>query len=153
MKILALFLACLHVTGFAPLPLRRSAKPLLSVNQEEAQAGLPGEEPDDGDESSDKRLADYGMTRRRTLQAAQSLVLLTAPLICNAGPARALVKGVAPPPPKSKSDKPKCTNVEDCQAQAEKRQQEEAAAAAVTNAEPPKTTPGGTRYRDLEVGR
>ena len=93
-----------------------------------------------------------GMTRRRILRTAQSLVLLAAPLIWSTDSAHALVKGVAPPPPKSKTDKPKCTNVEECQAQAEKRQQEEAAAAA-ENAEPSKTTAGGTRYRDLEVGR
>lgn len=78
--------------------------------------------------------------------------LIVAPgLVADPQPACALVKGVAPPPPKSKTDKPKCTNVEECQAQAEKRQQEEAAAAA-ESADPPKTTPEGTRYRDMQIG-
>lgn len=82
---------------------------------------------------------------------------LTIPLVGdsnnnNNNVAHALVKGVAPPPPKSKSsDKPKCTNVEECQAQAAKRQEEEALA-ALENADPPKTTPGGTRYRDILTG-
>ena len=63
-----------------------------------------------------------------------------------------LVKGVAPPPPKgSKTDKPKCTNVEECQALAEKKQQEEAEAAAAA-AEPAQTTAGGTKYRDSQAG-
>jgi hypothetical protein len=74
------------------------------------------------------------------------LVVATATLSPN--PAIALVKGVAPPPKKSAGEKIKCTNVEECQAMAEKReelraQQEE------TGEKPNVTKKGGVRYRDL----
>lgn len=67
-------------------------------------------------------------------------------------PAEALVKGVAPPPPKKASgDKPKCTNVEECQAMAEKREQEQREREA--QGPPPKvTSSGNVRYRDIEDG-
>ena len=65
--------------------------------------------------------------------------------------AEALVKGNAPPPPKkSSSDKPKCTNVEECQALAEKRDQELREKEEL--GPPPKVTSSGVRYRDLEDG-
>lgn len=97
---------------------------------------------------------------RTTLVAAPSLVLaarasLLGTAVAAPQPAHALVKGVAPPPPRSKTDnnnKPKCTNIEECQAMAEKRQQEQAAAFLDEN-DPPQTTAGGTRYRDLTVGK
>ena len=66
-------------------------------------------------------------------------------------PATALVKGVAPPPPKKASgDKPKCTNVEECQALAEQREQE--LREKEEQGPPPKVTAGGIRYRDIDEG-
>lgn len=79
-----------------------------------------------------------------------SLGLLTGAL---PEPAEALVKGVAPPPPKGKlssGDKPKCTNVEECQAMAEKREQE--LREQEDQGPPPKVTAGGIRYRDMADG-
>jgi FKBP-type peptidyl-prolyl cis-trans isomerase len=66
--------------------------------------------------------------------------------------ADALVKGVAPPPPKSKmsGDKLKCTNVEECQEMAYKREQEMREQEEL--GPPPKVTAGGVRYRDMEDG-
>jgi hypothetical protein len=73
-------------------------------------------------------------------------------------PALALVKGNAPPPPKKVGDgtdnnannKPKCTNVEECQAQAEVREQE--ARELASQGPPPLVTAAGTKYRDIETG-
>ncbi|KAL3944967.1 MAG: hypothetical protein SGBAC_000943 [Bacillariaceae sp.] len=66
-------------------------------------------------------------------------------------PAEALVKGVAPPPPKKASgDKPKCTNVEECQAMAEKREQE--LREKEEQGPPPKVTSTGIKYREIEDG-
>lgn len=62
----------------------------------------------------------------------------------------ALVKGVAPPPKKSLGDKPKCTNVEECQAMAEKRDQELREKEEL--GPPPKVTSTGIKYRDMEDG-
>ena len=79
--------------------------------------------------------------------------------------AHALVKGVAPPPPKAKSsssssqsntnsdnNKPirRCTNVEDCQAMAERRDQE-LKEEEQRDLSPPEVTKGGTRYRDIQL--
>ena len=70
----------------------------------------------------------------------------------NPEPSLALVKGNAPPPKKSAStgDKPKCTNVEECQAQAEKREQEEREKRE--DGPPPQVTSTGIRYLDIEDG-
>ena len=71
--------------------------------------------------------------------------------------AHALVKGNAPPPPKTKvtseaaAGRTKCTNVEECQEQAERKAEEERLEAATT-AVPVSSTAQGTRYRDLVVG-
>jgi len=69
--------------------------------------------------------------------------------------ANALVKGVAPPPPKKKSvdgsSRPKCTNIDECQALAEKKEAEEREE-ALRNQVPVQTTKAGTRYRDIVVG-
>ncbi|CAJ1936327.1 unnamed protein product [Cylindrotheca closterium] len=67
-------------------------------------------------------------------------------------PAEALVKGVAPPPPRKASGdtKPKCTNVEECQAMAEKREQELREKEEL--GPPPKVTRTGIKYRDVEDG-
>lgn len=148
MKTLTLSLLCVHVSGFIQTSSLRVAEPLLPmISRSEDEGRLDDTKVLGEDGSSPGGIT----TRRRILRTAQSLVILAGPFL-NGGSALALVKGVAPPPPKSKTDKPKCTNVEECQAQAEKRQQEEAAAEA-ENVEPSKTTAGGTRYRDLVVGR
>mmetsp|Transcript_27598 Transcript_27598/g.60777 ORF Transcript_27598/g.60777 Transcript_27598/m.60777 type:complete len:344 (-) Transcript_27598:65-1096(-) len=76
---------------------------------------------------------------------ASSMVLTTLP-----SPASALVKGVAPPPKKSAGEKPKCTNVEECQAMADKRADEERA--REESGPPPLVTKTGVKYRDLETG-
>ena len=66
-------------------------------------------------------------------------------------PAIALVKGVAPPPNKKAStEKPKCSNIEECQALAEKREQE--LREQEEQGPPPKVTAGGVRYKDLVIG-
>lgn len=88
------------------------------------------------------------ISNRRELLRYMTYVLggvLLAP-----SPTAALVKGVAPPPRKSASDKPKCTNVEECQALAEKREQE--LREKEEQGPPPMVTSGGVRYRDLEDG-
>eukprot|EP00536_Pseudo-nitzschia_multiseries_P001438 jgi/Psemu1/294395/fgenesh1_pm.18_\ len=71
-------------------------------------------------------------------------------LVASPDPASALVKGVAPPPKKSAGEKVKCTNVEECQALADKRADEERA--KEESGPPPLSTKGGVKYRDLEVG-
>jgi hypothetical protein len=86
--------------------------------------------------------------RRQVLQgmAIAGFAFFASPLASNA-----LVKGVAPPPPKKASgDKPKCTNVEECQEMAYKREQE--LREVQEEGPPPKTTAGGVRYRDIEDG-
>jgi FKBP-type peptidyl-prolyl cis-trans isomerase len=86
--------------------------------------------------------------RRQVLQgmAIAGFTLLASPLASNA-----LVKGVAPPPPKKASgDKPKCKNVEECQEMAYIREQE--MREVQEEGPPPKTTAGGIRYRDTEDG-
>lgn len=89
--------------------------------------------------------------RRQFLEstALSSIGMFT--LFSNPNVANALVKGNAPPPKKSAGgEKPKCTNVEECQAAAEIREQE-----LRENQEqgpPPQVTKSGLRYRDLEDG-
>lgn len=87
--------------------------------------------------------------RRQVLASAVSLAgfaLLTGPSRANA-----LVKGVAPPAKKSAGDKPKCTNVEECQAMAAQREQESREQAEQAGI-PPKVTSSGLRYLDFEEG-
>lgn len=64
-------------------------------------------------------------------------------------PVEALVKGNAPPPKMSPSDRPKCTNIDECEAQAEQRERERLALqkqqAEVDNTSI-LTTSKGTRY-------
>jgi FKBP-type peptidyl-prolyl cis-trans isomerase len=63
-----------------------------------------------------------------------------------------LVKGIAPPPKqKVSSDRPKCTNIDECQALAEQKERE-AREGAAANALPVFTTAVGTRYRDIQEG-
>ena len=93
----------------------------------------------DDDTVQERRQVLHGM-------ALAGFALLASPLASNA-----LVKGVAPPPPKKASgDKPKCTNVEECQEMAYKREQE--MREVQEEGPPPKTTAGGLRYRDMEDG-
>ena len=91
------------------------------------------------------------LKRRQLLEsiAAAGLAMWTTTI----QPSNALVKGNAPPPKKSASeggDKPKCTNVEECQALAEKREQE--LRESQDQGPPALVTAGGTRYREIEVG-
>ena len=84
-------------------------------------------------------------------QVLQGMALAGFALLANPPSSNALVKGVAPPPQKKvTSEKPKCTNVEECQEAAYIREQE----MREVNDEgpPPKTTAGGLRYRDMEDG-
>jgi hypothetical protein len=78
--------------------------------------------------------------------------LLTTAAVGAPFPAHALVKG-STPPPKSKpsGDKPKCTNVEECQAAAEIKEQKQREQDLATQL-PTSVTAGGTRYRDMEEG-
>jgi len=101
-------------------------------------------------------------SRRQVLQTALSTGAfvssgLVPTLFLSPVPSMALVKGNAPPPKSSPptSDKPKCTNVDDCQALAERKEQElreRAAAAAASEGDAIRKTKGGTRYRDIEEG-
>lgn len=87
--------------------------------------------------------------RRRALSQGLGVVAVAAGL-ATSQPANALVKGVAPPPKRSVGDKLKCTNVEECQAMADKRADEERA--KEESGPPPLVTSGGIKYRDLEPG-
>ena len=98
---------------------------------------------------------------RQPAKAAVSLLLWSSLTVSSTSilplAANALVKGNAPPPKTKVGDattsggRPKCTNVEDCQAEAERRAEEERLDAQI-NAVPVSTTSQGTRYRDLVVG-
>ena len=88
--------------------------------------------------------------RRVFLESTGSMAFFSAIMLVPGSAANALVKGNAPPPKKSAADKPKCTNVEECQALAEKRDQERRE--EEEQGPPPKVTASGVRYRDLEDG-
>lgn len=88
-----------------------------------------------------------GCNRRRLLQDS---FIAVGGIVASCQPAHALVKGVAPPPPKKSGEKPKCTNVEECQALAEIREQELREKEEL--GPPPKVTAGGVRYRDIDDG-
>ena len=150
---LSLSLLCssvVQVTAFLPAHQFRHA-PTWSRTEALCERQCPTD-PYNSKEDYDDIAAIDPTDRRGVLQA--SLLSLSSLILTTTlpSPSNALVKGVAPPPPKKAAgDKPKCTNVEECQAAAEARQQQEAAEAAA-NAEPVLTTSGGTRYRDLIVG-
>lgn len=95
------------------------------------------------------------LTRSSFLVTVPSLLFTTAAtLTSNPSQANALVKGNAPPPKKQKSEV-KCTNVEECQEQAEKSLAAEKEAAEKAAAEADASilkTATGTRYIDSEVG-
>jgi hypothetical protein len=97
------------------------------------------------------------ISRRTALHTSLITTTATAALLLfGPVPSHALVKGVAPPPPRRSSgggdDRPRCTNVEECQALAERR---EAELRASEEAGPPPmvTNKGGVKYRDLDVGQ
>jgi FKBP-type peptidyl-prolyl cis-trans isomerase len=91
------------------------------------------------------RLDDTSFSRREALQNIILSTTVVFPLTANA-----LVKGNAPPPKRTISEtKPKCTNVEECQAQAAKKEDDER---GMEIRVPTLITPSGTRYRDLQVG-
>jgi len=95
--------------------------------------------------SSDDVLDDLQDSARRGLLLSSVLSITTL-----SSPALALVKGNAPPSAKKPlSEKPKCTNVEECQEMAERKQAEDA---AIPKGPPPKLTQNGTRYIDMEEG-
>ena len=86
----------------------------------------------------------------RSMGSVASAVFVLSSL--NIETSNALVKGNAPPSASNKSEKLKCTNVEECQEMAERREQQlreqqdkEAAESSTTIA----TTKRGTRYRDI----
>lgn len=131
MALLVAFLssAALTLAWSAPFPSRRQGRDVGILQR--------SEEPETRETT----------TRRRLL--ASSLLL---PALLQPQSAHALVKGNAPPPKKSaSSDTKKCTNVEECQAQAEARQEQERLAMEI-EAVPSSTTKEGTKYRDMEVG-
>lgn len=74
-------------------------------------------------------------------------------VILVASPANALVKGNAPPPKalSSVTDKPKCTNVEECQAAAATREQAERELTAASGVSY-KVAPGGVKYVEIKDG-
>lgn len=87
--------------------------------------------------------------RNVLLQSGSFLAATWAALVSYPETADALVKGNAPPPKmKPSGDKPKCTNVEECQAMAYQKEQE----VISEQGPPPQVTAGGTRYRDLSPG-
>lgn len=86
-----------------------------------------------------------------TFLTASAVATTTTNTLFTPLPAWALVKGVAPPPtPSKKGDKPKCTNVEECQALAEQREMEQRRMEEA--GPPPLVTAGGVKYRDLDDG-
>jgi hypothetical protein len=77
--------------------------------------------------------------------------IVASTLLLRTAPAHALVKGNAPPPNmKPSGEKLKCTNVEECQAMAERKQSEESS--LKIQGPPPKVSKGGTRYIDMDIG-
>jgi hypothetical protein len=90
--------------------------------------------------------------RRNLLATSTSFVGL---ILLSPRRSDALVKGVAPPPKIAKTttdtnSKPKCTNVEECQAMAERREQE--LKEEEERLPPPQITKEGTRFRDIQLG-
>jgi hypothetical protein len=106
-------------------------------------------------ETQDTRSTSIHTDRRRIISSTivSSLVFLTASTAVTPPPAVALVKGVAPPKKggAGAGDKPKCTNVEECQALAEQREAE--LRAKEEAGPPPLMTASGVKYRDLEDGK
>ena len=113
---------------------------------------------DDGTSPTNTR---FMYDRRKLLKSTTSggIVALTATMSSQNDAAHALVKGNAPPPPRKKAgggsgsgggEERKCTNVEECQAMAERREAE--LRAKEESGPPPSVTKGGVRYRDIDTG-
>lgn len=113
---------------------------------------------DDGDDHEGRNkltTTTTNLDRRQILSTTFGAILTTATAASvfsfSPQPADALVKGVAPPPKRgSGAEKLKCTNVEECQAMADKRADEERV--KEESGPPPLVTKGGLKYRDSEVG-
>ena len=137
-----------------------SASPMLEVHGVVRQQGMSAQSlrmiKGDGNEDmiGDTALRIPVTERRQILEsmAVVGMALWTSTALEPVQPSNALVKGNAPPPKKSAGggDKPKCTNVEECQAMAEKREQE--LRESQEQGPPALVTSGGTRYRELEEG-
>jgi len=99
------------------------------------------------------------MDRRKLLESSiVSGIVGATTMMASPQNVNALVKGVAPPPPRKKGGSAsgggsgggeKCTNVEECQAMAEKREAE--LRAKEESGPPPSVTKGGVRYRDIDT--
>jgi len=112
----------------------------------------------DGEENAMTDAASASLLSRRDWCAATLLLVsMLAVSSAHTNPAFALVKGVAPPPKTGKqapSSKPRCTNVDECQALAEIKEREEREQAELAQKEfPTSVTPGGIRYRDIREGK
>lgn len=82
-------------------------------------------------------------SRRKILARELPMLTLTA-LVVSSQPASALVKGVSPPSTmKPTGGKPKCTNVEECQAMAEQKEAEDRVAAEANRVPAKKTVSCG----------
>ena len=123
-----------------------SQKPLVALRSSNVE---------NDDNTNASHPSSKSINRRRTLAEGfgNTLAITGATMAAVASlpsPSNALVKGVAPPPKKSVGDKPKCTNVEECQAMADKRADEEREKEA--SGPPPLVTKTGIKYRDIEGG-
>jgi hypothetical protein len=133
-----------------PLSAPRATRNILAAEKPTNDA-CEQQHNDDASFARADRLSRRDMCRNVLLTG--SFVLTTA-AVGAPSTANALVKGVAPPPrSKPPSEKRKCSNVEECQAQADtaiqkQREEDMAQAAAI----PTSVTAGGTRYRDMEEG-
>jgi hypothetical protein len=130
-----------------PISAPRATRNILAA--EKTNANCEQEHDDDAYFASIDHLSRRDLCRNVLLTGTG---ILTTAAVGAPFPAHALVKGVAPPPrSKPSGDKPKCTNVEECQAAADlkiQKQREE----DIANPIPTSVTPGGTRYRDMEEG-
>jgi hypothetical protein len=144
--------AVMSFTSLTTIPTPRPSSLLLLVSESSSRSSsVP---------TSTVRVQKVAASRRAFLDLTTTL-LPVALLLLPSDSANALVKGVAPPPPKTKglsssqsknngSEKPlKCTNVEDCQTMAERRDQE-LKEEELRDSSPPEVTKGGTRYRDIQ---
>jgi len=99
--------------------------------------------------SCPSRFATYLLSSSRRTFIESAVVASSLSILPSS--AYGLVKGNAPPSKiKPMSDKPKCTNIDECEATRETYERE--LAAEQEQGTPPKTTAGGTRYRDFEDG-
>ena len=135
-------------TAFPPL-IYISKTPLRAT--ETNNDNLKGSNQDEYDDNHGPSLARRQLFLQDIPTAAAAVSFLT--FAAASSPANALVKGNAPPTSMKPagSGKPKCSNVEECQALAEQKEQEEREAATV-NQTPVQKTATGVIYRDYEEG-